>query len=209
MQPKSWIPYVLVGIASAAPQEASATPSATAACEPHTDHWHCPSGVPQPSLQPDGKPNPKYSGAAEASETPSATTSGAAATGTCEPHTDHWHCPSGVPQPSLQPDGKPNPKYKGGDDEDHGDDHDDHDHDHDSGSGSKECTPHGDHWHCPSGVAEPDHPPPTTTAGAPAETSGTAAATPSPTTGGSSSLRASLSVAVAVAGTVVFGALLL
>lgn len=208
MQTKAWIPYVLVGLASAAPQEPTTTPSATATCEPHTDHWHCPSGVPQPSLQPDGKPNPKYQGGEEDKE------DAPAPTATCEPHTDHWHCPSGVPQPSVQPDGKPNPKYKGddakegedkeGDDEKEG--HDGHDHD----SDSKECTPHGDHWHCPSGVPEPDHAPTqTTSAGAPAETSpsGTAAS-PSPTAAGSS-VRASLSVAAMVAGSVLFATLLL
>ena len=202
MQTKAWIPYVLVGLASAAPQEATTTPSATATCEPHTDHWHCPSGVPQPSLQPDGKPNPKYEGGDEDKD------DAAAPTATCEPHTDHWHCPSGVPQPSALPNGEPNPKYEGEDGEEGHDDEEHGDHDHDSDS--KECTPHGDHWHCPSGVEEPDHPPTQTTgAGAPAETSpsGTAAS-PSPTAAGSS-VRASLSVAAMVAGTVFFGAFLL
>ncbi|OAQ96607.1 hypothetical protein LLEC1_06435 [Akanthomyces lecanii] len=129
----------------------------------------------------------------------SATTT-SSATATCEPHEDHWHCPAGVPQPSLNPDGSPNPKATQGssDDNDHDHDHDhDHSHDHDTDShsatasatassnststaaattGPGGCTPHNDHWHCPSGVPKPTTPPPgyTPTSSRPCVESGTA-----------------------------------
>lgn len=100
------------------------------------------------------------------------------ATGSCEPHGDHWHCPSGVPKPTTPPaqtqtGAKPTAT---------GDDHDDHD-DHDHGNG-KECTPHNDHWHCPSGVSAPTYPPTAAPTKAPSSSgsrSGTAAAATSTT----------------------------
>ena len=61
----------------------------------------------------------------------------------------------------------------------HSHDDDDHDHDDDHVATASTCEPHGDHWHCPSGVAEPTGPPAaavsgtTTTSGA---TSGAASA---------------------------------
>jgi hypothetical protein len=69
------------------------------------------------------------------------------ATATCEPHGDHWHCPSGVPEPTTPPSATPTGSEE----------HDDHDHDHETTATA--CEPHGDHWHCPSGVAEPTSPP--------------------------------------------------
>ncbi|CAO2648262.1 Nn.00g075290.m01.CDS01 [Neocucurbitaria sp. VM-36] len=73
----------------------------------------------------------------------------------CEAHGDHWHCPSGIPEPTtppaqttLAPAAKASQSY--------GDD-DDEDHDHEATAST--CEPHGDHWHCPSGVAEPTTPP--------------------------------------------------
>jgi hypothetical protein len=63
--------------------------TATATCEPHDDHWHCPPGVPEPTTPP----------AATATEEDDHE---ATAT-TCEPHDDHWHCPSGVPEPTSPP----------------------------------------------------------------------------------------------------------
>jgi hypothetical protein len=46
------------------------------------------------------------------------------------------------------------------------------------------CSPHGDHWHCPSGVAEPASPPAASTTGGNAGAAGaSASASPSPTTG--------------------------
>ncbi|TQV95474.1 hypothetical protein IF1G_05303 [Cordyceps javanica] len=130
--------YALLG-QSALVAAQSATATAAGTCEPHGDHYHCDPGVPQPSLLPDGSPNPKSgqikgqpsssqtSAAASATATghdhdhdhdhdhgSSATTaaSGSATTaaGTCAPHGDHYHCDPGVPQPSLLPDGSPNPK---------------------------------------------------------------------------------------------------
>lgn len=126
--------------------------------------------------------------------------SSAAPTATCEPHDDHWHCPAGVPQPSVLPDGSPNPKATATQAPDHGhDDHDDHDHDHDhdghdavtTATYENGCTPHKDHWHCPSGVPKPTTPPPqasqtsqpTSVASKPAGSKTQSAASPTPTSG--------------------------
>lgn len=175
------------------PSGTTSSPAASATCEPHGDHWHCPKGVPQPELNPDGKPNPKFD--KEKKE--------------CEPHGDHWHCPEGVPQPEKNPDGSPNPKADHDDDHDH--DHDDHDddHDHDHGDG-KQCTPHGDHWHCPEGVEEPDHPPPATSTGvtptaSASQTGSPTGASAAPTSAGTS-LMAPLGLAAVIAA--VFGVMM-
>lgn len=151
------------------------------------------------------------------------------ATATCEPHEDHWHCPAGVPQPSLNPDGSVNPKAGGGDnDHDHDHSHD-NDHDHDTsatataaatgtstGAASTECTPHGDHWHCPSGVPKPTTPPPgytatsksTGSASAGSSSAGSSTPTSSPTTG-SGARVGSLGLAVVVGGSLLVGAFML
>ncbi|KAJ4287700.1 hypothetical protein N0V90_012403 [Kalmusia sp. IMI 367209] len=76
------------------------------------------------------------------------TTSEAVATA-CEPHGDHWHCPSGVPEPTTPPSATATGEHD-----------DEHDHDHEATAAT--CEPHVDHWHCPSGVAEPTTPPPAT-----------------------------------------------
>ncbi|KAJ3482827.1 hypothetical protein NLG97_g7464 [Lecanicillium saksenae] len=152
----------------------------------------------------------------------SATATSTQATATCEPHEDHWHCPSGVPQPTLNPDGSPNPKADHGDndhDHDHDHDHDD-DHDHDTASATATtaangCTPHGDHWHCPSGVPKPTTPPPGYTA---ATSTGSAKTTSSATTStsatstpatGSSNKAGPLGLAVVVGGSLLLGSLFL
>ncbi|KAF1844894.1 uncharacterized protein K460DRAFT_354764 [Cucurbitaria berberidis CBS 394.84] len=91
--------------AAAAGVGAQDSVSATGAgCEPHGDHWHCPSGVAEPTAPP-----------AVTTPTPAVTTSHShndddddehdhpATASTCEPHGDHWHCPSGVAQPTTKP----------------------------------------------------------------------------------------------------------
>lgn len=153
----------------------------------------------------------------------SATSTSTQATATCEPHEDHWHCPSGVPQPTLNPDGSPNPKADHGDDDhDHGHDHShdqdhDHDHDHDAASptattASNGCTPHGDHWHCPSGVPKPTTPPPGyTPTGSAASSAASSSASVSPTSPatGAAGRAGSLAFAVVVGSSLLLGALLL
>ncbi|KAK0667038.1 hypothetical protein QBC41DRAFT_229212, partial [Cercophora samala] len=69
---------------------------------------------------------------------PTATSS---ATGECEPHGDHWHCPPGVAEPTTPPSSEPHTTRSA------------------PSTGEYECEPHGDHWHCPPGVAEPTTPP--------------------------------------------------
>ena len=66
------------------------------------------------------------------------------ATGSCEPHGDHLHCPSGVAKPTTPP-AQTGAKSTG---------HDDH-----VSATGKACTPHNDHWHCPSGVSAPTYAP--------------------------------------------------
>jgi hypothetical protein len=61
----------------------------TTTCEPHDDHWHCPSGVPEPTAPP--------AATATKGDDHEATAT------ICEPHDDHWHCPSGVPEPTTPP----------------------------------------------------------------------------------------------------------
>ncbi|KAF2729353.1 hypothetical protein EJ04DRAFT_568743 [Polyplosphaeria fusca] len=76
------------------------------------------------------------------------------ATASCEAHGDHWHCPSGVSEPTTPP-------AVDTASEDH---HHDHDH---SITATASCEGHGDHWHCPSGVSEPTTPPPQSAQGSP------------------------------------------
>ncbi|KAH6642242.1 hypothetical protein C7974DRAFT_97882 [Boeremia exigua] len=122
-------------------------------CEPHDDHWHCPAGVAEPTTAP----------AAASVDTVSAT-----ASGVCEPHGDHWHCPSGVAEPTFAPSAiaattvasgsitsVPAASASASTSVSHSHDEDDHDHDHEHSATAATCEPHGDHWHCPSGVAEP------------------------------------------------------
>ncbi|KAJ4311275.1 hypothetical protein N0V94_008032 [Neodidymelliopsis sp. IMI 364377] len=115
-------------------------------CEPHGDHWHCPAGVAEPTTVP----------AAEASvDTVSAT-----ASGVCEPHDDHWHCPAGVAEPTYAPSAAPaitsavSAATTAAPSASASHSHDDED-DHSHAVTAATCEPHGDHWHCPSGVAEP------------------------------------------------------
>ncbi|KAH6517528.1 hypothetical protein HBI07_242610 [Parastagonospora nodorum] len=93
---------------------------------------------------------------AQSVDTVSATQSGV-----CEPHNDHWHCPEGVAEPTTPP-ALVTPTGSAGSaitsSSSHSHDDDDHDHDH-AASGGSTCSPHGDHWHCPSGVAKPTTPP--------------------------------------------------
>jgi hypothetical protein len=76
---------------------------ATATCEPHGDHWHCPSGV----LEPTTAPALTFSTAAISptvfSEDHDHDHSHAVTATTCEPHNDHWHCPSGLAAPKTKP----------------------------------------------------------------------------------------------------------
>ncbi|KAJ4348002.1 uncharacterized protein N0V89_009374 [Didymosphaeria variabile] len=150
-------------LATAAVVLAQDSVSATgAACEPHEDHWHCPSGVAEPTTPPAESAETGASATATAAVSTavsaSASTTEAAATA-CEPHGDHWHCPSGVAEPTTPPAATAT-----------GEDHDEDEHDHEATAAT--CEPHGDHWHCPSGVAEP-----TTLPAETAETTGTASTT--------------------------------
>ncbi|KAJ4989004.1 hypothetical protein SVAN01_05442 [Stagonosporopsis vannaccii] len=177
--------YTVV-LALAAAVAAQDTYTATGVgCEPHDDHWHCPAGVAEPTTAP----------AAGASvDTVSAT-----ASGVCEPHDDHWHCPSGVAEPTFAPSAAAAsttvagsitsvPAASASASHSHDDD------DHDDAVTASTCEPHGDHWHCPSGVAEP------TTL--PAQTLSTSRASAiSGATGASSSAPVEATGAAAVVGT--------
>jgi hypothetical protein len=175
------ISIVLLGAVAAVAAQESFTATGVG-CEPHNDHWHCPEGVAEPTTAP----------AAEAT----IDTVVATASGVCEPHKDHWHCPEGVAEPTTPPPTSaaaattPAASATASHDHDHDDDDDDHDHDH--AVTASTCQPHGDHWHCPSGVAEPT--------AAPAQSSGSAAATATPSGSSSpSGAAATQSVAAAVA----------
>lgn len=119
--------------------------------ETHRYTRHCPSGVAEPTTPPAESAKTGATATATAvvstSNSASGATSAAAAT-TCEPHGNHWHCPSGVAEPTTPPPATAT-------NEDH--DHDEDEHDHQATAAT--CEPHGDHWHCPSGVAEPTSPP--------------------------------------------------
>lgn len=194
-------------LAAGVPRDSEPTSTAATTCSPHGDHWHCPSGVPQPALNPDGSTNTK------ATQVPKATAAphddddddhdhdhDHDSDKECEPHGDHWHCPSGVAQPSLNPDGSVNTKatkvaQSTAAAETTGADHD-HDHDHDHGDDDK-CTPHGDHWHCPSGVAEPDHPPPTTLSTTPSPTGNANSGAPTTTTATAGAVAVGVPIGIA------------
>ncbi|OSS47758.1 hypothetical protein B5807_06705 [Epicoccum nigrum] len=129
--------------------------------------------------------------AVSAQDTVSATASDA-----CEPHGDHWHCPSGVAEPTFAPSaaaaitspvsGSITSAPAASASHSH-DDHDEDDHDHDHAATASTCEPHGDHWHCPSGVAEPTTAPSQTLSTA----SGAAASTsPAQATGAASAVSA-------------------
>ncbi|KAF2688428.1 hypothetical protein K458DRAFT_384613 [Lentithecium fluviatile CBS 122367] len=132
-------------------------------CEPHGDHWHCPSGVPVPTTPP---PAEALTTSTTAEDTVTATG------GACEPHGDHWHCPDGVPEPTTPPPAEAattpaattpaetTPATTAS--ETHSHDEDDHDHE----TAGTTCSAHDDHWHCPSGVPEPTTPPAAVTTGA-------------------------------------------
>lgn len=76
---------------------------------------HCPSGVAEPTYAPSAAAaiTPTASGSITSSPTASASASHdhdddddhshAVTASTCEPHGDHWHCPSGVAEPTTAP----------------------------------------------------------------------------------------------------------
>jgi hypothetical protein len=115
------------------------TSMATAVCEAHDDHWHCPSGVAEPTTLPAlaTASESDHDHDHEESHTISLT-----ASGVCEAHGDHWHCPSGVPEPTTAPALSASESH-------------DHEHEDEITVTATTCQAHGDHWHCPSGVAEP------------------------------------------------------
>ncbi|KAF2106178.1 hypothetical protein BDV96DRAFT_591319 [Lophiotrema nucula] len=94
------------------------------------------------------------------------------ATASCEPHGDHWHCPSGVAEPTTPPAITTSESHTN---------EDDHEHE----ATATTCEPHGDHWLCPSGVAEPTTIPAAVTMGG----EGTAASVTAIPTGGASRVR--------------------
>jgi hypothetical protein len=106
-----------------------------------------------------------------------------------KPLTSPRHCPSGVTEPTFAPSAAvitspvsgsitSAPAASASHSHSH-DDHDEDDHDHDHAATASTCEPHGDHWHCPSGVAEPTAAPAqtlSTASGAAASGSGSSAA---------------------------------
>jgi hypothetical protein len=193
---------VLFAAAAAVMAQSSDTVVATASgvCEPHGDHWsvvpllhlpnqhanppprHCPSGVPEPTAAPAlsaarSTPGSSITSSASHTEDDEHDHDHAVSASACEPHGDHWHCPSGVPEPTAKPEAL-----------------------------SSTCSPHGDHWHCPSGVAEPATPPAASTTRANAGAAGASnSASATPTTGGAG--RVGKRVGVVVGGAL--GAMLL
>lgn len=76
------------------------------------------------------------------------------------------HCANGIPEPTTPPTPQQLASYSAAEaaaesasattaSVSHDDGDDDHGHDHDVNSTATTCEPHGDHWHCPAGVAEP------------------------------------------------------
>lgn len=118
------------------------------------------------------------------------------------------HCPSGVAEPTYAPSAAPAitsaasaasgsitsaPAASASASQSHDDDDDDHSH----AVTAATCEPHNDHWHCPSGVAEPTTAPAQTrsiSSGAStasgAGASGSASATPAQATGAASAVGA-------------------
>ncbi|XP_014553534.1 hypothetical protein COCVIDRAFT_107491 [Bipolaris victoriae FI3] len=125
------ITLLLAAAVAVVAQDTVSAPSSD--CEPHGDHWHCADGVPEPTTPPTPEQLASFS-AAEAAEdsTPASAIASRTSSGSVlvTPSSTHSH-----------------------DDDDH--DHDDDDH----VATASTCEPHGDHWHCPSGVAEPTAPP--------------------------------------------------
>lgn len=124
------------------------------------------------------------------------------------------HCPSGVAEPTFAPSAQPalvssasgsvTSAPAASATHSH-DDEDDHDHDH--AVTASTCQPHGDHWHCPSGVAEPTTAPAqtrSTASGAGASRSSSAA--PAQATGAAFAVGASqqgvLAMALGAAGAI-------
>ncbi|KAF2183783.1 hypothetical protein K469DRAFT_710151 [Zopfia rhizophila CBS 207.26] len=147
-------------------------------CEPHGDHWHCPSGVPEPTTPPAVTASESHDHDDDDHTIP------LTASGACEPHGDHWHCSSGVSEPLTPPPATAT--------------HSDDDHDNVL-TGTASCEPHGDHWHCPSGIPEPTTPPAAaaTTTRAANGTSGASSATPSQFDGRAGSMKKSGALGVA------------
>lgn len=164
-------------VAAAAAVVAQDTVVATASCEPHGDHWHCPDGVPEPTAPPAASASASAHDDAHEDHSHSHDAVSATASGVCEPHGDHWHCPDGVPEPTMVPGtaaltvtAAPSATASHSDE-------DDHDHE----VTASTCEPHGDHWHCPDGVAEPTTAPAAAVSGAPsASASGTLSASRTP-----------------------------
>ncbi|KAK8932551.1 hypothetical protein VCV18_001091 [Metarhizium anisopliae] len=149
-------------------------------CHPHGDHLpgdFSDRTVSHPLTSPDCMLIANPQGHCEPTST-AAVVSTQSAAGTCTPHKDHWHCPSGVSKPATPP---AQTQSSASASSTGGHDHDDHDH----GDG-KECTPHNDHWHCPSGVSSPTYPPTAVstraTTGAPSGTASGSAASATSTT---------------------------
>jgi hypothetical protein len=76
---------------------------ATATCEPHGDHWHCPSGVSEPTTAPALIFSTAVISPTVSLEDHDHDHSHAVTATTCEPHNDHWHCPSGLAAPTTKP----------------------------------------------------------------------------------------------------------
>jgi len=76
---------------------------------------HCPSGVAEPTYAPSAAPAITSAASASITSAPAASASAshdddgdddhshAVTASTCEPHGDHWHCPSGVAEPTTAP----------------------------------------------------------------------------------------------------------
>jgi hypothetical protein len=119
--------------------------------------------------------------------------------------TANRHCPSGVAEPTYAHSAAPAitspatgsmtsaPAASASASASH--DHDDDDHSH--AVTASTCEPHGDHWHCPSGVAEPTTAPAQTLSTSKASTASGAAAS-----GASGSASASLAQATGAASAV-------
>ncbi|KAF2250733.1 hypothetical protein BU26DRAFT_562696 [Trematosphaeria pertusa] len=190
---------VVLLLAAASAAWAQDTVSATGgACEPHGDHWHCPEGVPEPTTPPPAESAVETTLATSTVPAESAPASITATVTedhdheesvtvgtTCEPHGDHWHCPSGVPEPTTPPAAVTTATE------------DDHEHE----ATATTCEPHGDHWHCPSGVTEPTTPPAAETTTPSGNATGTPTTpTPSQFTGAAADVVRGGSFAAAVLG---------
>jgi hypothetical protein len=136
--------------------------------DPNFPTRHCPSGVAEPTTPPPQTPSGAKTSSGAQSSSSHATSITGTASGVCEPHDDHWHCPSGVPTPTTPP-----PKVTGSSN------HSAHEED----PKATTCHAHGDHWHCPSGVPEPTTPPPSATTAAKASSVSAAPSSSAPAAG--------------------------